>query len=106
MEENDVVATMENNNTQGAEGGEDHEDEGTGEKGAGVYILVQVLLPSSTLMTFGDSTMMQSLIQGLDLSSIHKCSNNFVFRFSADLDRMKKGGGGTEEAQGEHRRWD
>ena len=106
MEENDVVATMENNNTQGAEGGEDHEDEGTGEKGAGVYILVQVLLPSSTLMTFGDSTMIPSLIQGLDLSSFHKCSNNFVFRFSADLDRMKKGGGGTEEAQGEHRRWD
>ena len=66
--------------------------------------LVQVFLPSSTLMTCGDSTMMPSLIQGLDLSSLHKCSNNFVFRFSADLDRMKNGGGGTQAAQGEHRR--
>ena len=38
LEENDVVATMENNNTQGAEGGEDHEDEDTEDGDAGVYI--------------------------------------------------------------------
>ena len=38
LEENDVVAAMENNNTQGGEGGEDHEDEDTEEEGAGVYI--------------------------------------------------------------------
>ena len=44
--------------------------------------------------------MMPSLIQGLDLSSIHKCSINFVFRFSADLDRMKKG---AAEALRKHR---
>ena len=44
--------------------------------------------------------MMPSLIQGLDLSSLHICSNNFVFRFSADLDRMKKG---AAEALRKHR---
>ena len=51
--------------------------------------LVLLCSPSSTLVTCRDWTMMQSLIQGLDLYikvSI-KSSQYFLFRFSADLDR-------------------
>ena len=64
--------------------------------------LVLVCSPSSTLVTYGDWTMMLSLIQGLDLYikvSI-KSSQYFLFRFSADLDRMKRG---AMEALRKHR---